>query len=82
MIIFLVTKEAVSNAKFRAFETALFLFNYRGSERKRKKPQNEAKKSTTKRGSVKSLFLRLYSVAKNWFKMRSVGTNLCQFFLF
>ena len=45
------SKEAVSNANFRAFETAPFLFICKGNEGKRKTPPKEAKKSMTKRGS-------------------------------
>ena len=43
---------------FRAFETALFLWFERKYTVKRKKPQNEVKMSMTKRGSLKSSFLR------------------------
>ena len=49
---------------------------------KRKTPQNEARMSTTKRGSAKSSFLGLYNSAKNWLKRCSKRTNPSQFFLF
>ena len=41
-------KGAVSNANFRAFETAPFLFICKGNERKRKTPPKEAKKRIVK----------------------------------
>ena len=50
---------AVSNANFRAFEAALFLYLEEKCLQNRKKPRFEAKKSMTKRGSVKSSFLRV-----------------------
>ena len=52
-------KGAVSNANFGAFEAALFLCFLKSERTKRKKPRFEAKKSMTKRGSVKSSFLRV-----------------------
>ena len=52
-------KGAVSNANFRAFEAALYLCHEKENNGKRKKTRFEAKKSMTKRGSVKSSFLRV-----------------------
>ena len=48
--------EAVSNAFFKAFEAALFLYGEEKCARKKKKPQKEAKRGTTKRGSKNPRF--------------------------
>ena len=52
-------KGAVSNANFRAFEAALFLYLKENAFKIEKSLKTRQKKSMTKRGSVKSSFLRV-----------------------
>ena len=52
-------KEASSNTVKCVWASFFFIFLSSETKNKRKKPQNEAKKSITKRGSEKSSFLKV-----------------------